>query len=169
MSNRLDEMQDRSYPVQENMRIQKQYWGIERIGGWILLIIVTLTLFGLFSDGMLSTTTARGVDNTLHVEYERFMRNGATSNLIIDASGLQGLGRIEITGEMLEGSTLESIHPQPKSASTLEKTGISLQVLGDQSGHVRLHLALRADGTGLYRSRIMANGKAIDFWQFIYP
>lgn len=165
-----DELRNRSYPVQEDMRIQRHYWRVERIGGWILLVVVGLTLLGLFSKGLLSTTTAHGPGDALQVEYERFMRNGATTTLIIDASGMPGSPRrIDITGQMLEGATLESVQPQPQAASTVEGNGISLQAMPDHGGHIRLHLALRADGVGFYRSRIEIDDHAIDLWQFIYP
>ncbi|PZE09376.1 hypothetical protein DMX10_31445 [Pseudomonas sp. 57B-090624] len=165
-----EDLRDRDYPVHESMRVQRRLWALERIGSWLLLLVVLLTLLGLFSKGVLSSVEARGAQGRLHVDYERFLRNGATSTLVIDIKGKPGEAlSLELEGEMLEGSTVESIHPQPESGATHRNTGLSLRLQPDAQGHVRVHLGVRADGVGLYRSRILGGGETIDLSQFIYP
>ncbi|CAN7169907.1 hypothetical protein LJR232_000236 [Aquipseudomonas alcaligenes] len=165
-----EDLRDREHPVHECMRVQRHLWMLERIGAWLLLLIVLLTLLGLFSKGLLSSVEAMSPQGQLHVDYERFLRNGATSTLVIDLKGQPGETLdLKLEGEMLEGSTIESIHPQPVSGATHRGTGLSLQLRPDAQGHARIHLGLRADGVGLYDSRVIGNGESVDLTQFIYP
>ena len=46
------EARSRSYPVQENMPVQQRLWLFERLGLWWMLLMVLLTLAGLFSKGV---------------------------------------------------------------------------------------------------------------------
>lgn len=49
-----EEFMSRADPVEEDLRLQRRVWRFERIGWVTLLIIVGLTLAGLFSKGPLS-------------------------------------------------------------------------------------------------------------------
>lgn len=165
-----DDSRSRSYPVQEDMPIQRGHWSIERAGAWILLIIVLLTLLGLFSRGPLSNVQARSQAGDLQVEYERFLRNGATFTMVVDLHGQPGAERrLDIGGELLEGITIESIQPEPVSTSSYRNTGLSVLVKPDAEGNVRVHFSLRADGIGLYRSTVSTGSSQIELSQFIYP
>lgn len=165
-----DDLRERGHPVQESMRVQRRLWVLERVGSWLLLLVVLLTLLGLFSKGLLSSVEASGAQGRLHVAYERFLRNGATSTLVIDVKGAPGETlRLDLEGEMLEGGTLESIHPQPATGATHRGTGMRLQLRPDAQGHARIHFSVRADGVGLYRSRVLGGGEVVDLSQFIYP
>lgn len=160
----------RSHPVQEDMLIQHGYWSIERAGAWMLLIIVVLTLLGLFSRGPLSTVQAGSQDGDLKVEYERFLRNGATFTMVVDVHGKPGAEqRLNIGGELLEGTTIEAIQPEPTSTATYLNSGLSLLVKPDAQGKVRIHFSLRADGVGLYRSTVSTQASKVELTQFIYP
>jgi hypothetical protein len=171
MSNHLDsELCDRTSPVRESMKVQRRLWLVERVGFWILLLTVLLTLMGLFSNGLLSNATAGPVGDVVQIKYERFMRSGTTATLVVDLRGPPNASRwITITGEMLEGAILESIQPQPLSSATSDRSGVAFHVTPDQNGDTRLYISLRVEGVGLYRSHIGVDGTSISLWQFIYP
>lgn len=160
----------RCRPVQENMPVQQRMWLVERLGVWWMLLMVLLTLAGLFSKGLLSTHQVRSVEGQLSVHYERFLRNGATSVLVIDVQGQPGATLpIAIEGELLDGLTVESITPPVQRAATFGNTGMQLQLIADAGGHARVHLAVRADGLGRYRSLIHGGAGSVRLSQFIYP
>lgn len=162
--------QSRTTPVVENIPAQQRLWRTERVGLWLMLAMVLLTLLGLFSKGPLSSRQVSSANGELKLEYERFVRNGATSTLVVDVQGKpDALVTVTFEGELLEGATVESITPTEQQAATYRGTGLQLQVHGDAQGRARLHLAIRADGVGPYRSAVMAAGQRLGLNQFIYP
>ncbi|HKS12719.1 MAG TPA: hypothetical protein VJS90_06725, partial [Pseudomonas sp.] len=82
-----DEHHARQYPVSEDMRMQRRVWRFERLGWYGLLVVVGLTLAGLFGNGPLSDRTANSADGRVQVEYARFSRNGAGEQLRIRVKG----------------------------------------------------------------------------------
>lgn len=81
------EREARQSPVEENIRVQYFHWRFERIGFWVLLTLMALAVLGLFSQGIFSHVRAQTVSGSLAVEYQRFLRNGATSTLVLSLHG----------------------------------------------------------------------------------
>ena len=165
-----NQMQDRRYPVEEDLALQRKIWRFERIGWYALVVIVALTLCGLFSHGPLSTTTAVSTSKDLVVEYERFHRNGGVNTMVIHSHGEPGRPQTVVIGEaMMKGFSIDSMQPQPLSSAASEK-GLRLTLASDDDGGSTLYLAWRSDGTGLYTSRISVQGGGeVSLTQFIYP
>jgi len=164
-----DEFHDRDYPIKEDMRLQKQLWKLERFG-WIALCgLVAITLLGVFGSGPLSRTEARTPSGELLVDYERFERNGASSQLQVKArAGGDGKVWLSIDGALLERFTIESIHPQPITAESFG-TGLRLQFQPDAQGWTTAYFSLHPDGIGPAKSVARLNGQSVTLSQFIYP
>lgn len=45
------DLHNRHYPVEEDMALQRRVWRFERIGWYALLLLIGLSLAGLFSKG----------------------------------------------------------------------------------------------------------------------
>ncbi len=63
-----DDFRDRSYPVEEDIGFQRKVWRFERIGWYALLLIIVLTLAGVFSKGPLSSKHAVSTDGNLSAD-----------------------------------------------------------------------------------------------------
>lgn len=164
-----DERQSRCVPVKENMRVQQRFWFIEQLGCVLLPAIILLTLLGMFSNGLLSDTVRASPGNDLQVHYERFLRNGATTLMVIEAHHAGDAPvQITLTGEPLDNTTLESLYPQPLASASLHD-GLVFTVQPDATGHARLYLSLRAEGVGLFGSSVGVAGETVSLRQFIYP
>lgn len=164
-----DEAQSRRVPVEENIRVQQRFWFIEQLGCLLLPAMVLLTLLGVFSNGLLSDTVGASPGNDLQVHYERFLRNGATTSMVIEAHHAGDAPvQITLTGEQFDNTTLESLYPQPLTSESLHD-GLSFTVQPDATGHARLYLSLRAEGVGMFRSRVGIAGETVSLRQFIYP
>ena len=48
-----DELVSRQQPVQEDMTMQQRVWRFERVGWYLLVVIVLLGLAGVFGNGPL--------------------------------------------------------------------------------------------------------------------
>lgn len=165
-----NDLHSRRYPVNEDMALQRKVWRFERWGWYGLIVLIALTLAGLFSKGPLSTADVRSADGQLRVEHQRFLRNGASDVLVIH---LQGKARepleVAIRGELLRGFNVEMLQPQPLKASTAGE-GVKLWLLSDNDGKAVLYLTLRSDGVGSFVTQVaLATGASVRFSQFIYP
>ncbi|CRM87104.1 hypothetical protein [Pseudomonas sp. 22 E 5] len=165
-----NDLHSRSYPVNEDMTLQRKVWRFERWGWYGLVVLMALTLAGLFSKGPLSTADVRSADGQLRVEHQRFLRNGSSDVLVIH---LRGKARepleVALSGELLRGFNVEMLQPQPLKASTAGE-GVKLWLLTDDDGHAVLYLTLRSDGVGSFDTQVaLSNGASVRFSQFIYP
>lgn len=165
-----DELRNRTYPVQEYMHVQQRHWRLERIGWLVFLLIVLLAALGVFSQGALSEATARSADGALVVDYQRFERTSAVSEMTIRLQGkpTQVL-RLEITGDLMDKFSIQGIQPAPLSSDSFQD-GIRLAFRADQAGNAAVYLALRSAAPGWSRSQfVMAGTSPIAVDQFIYP
>ncbi|AMS18017.1 hypothetical protein BK636_23895 [Pseudomonas chlororaphis] len=165
-----DDLLPRSQPIQEDMALQRKVWRFERVGWYALVVVVLLTLAGLFSRGPLSTRDISSADGSLRVEYQRFLRNGATDSLTLHLrGGARQLLEVEIAGELLQGFSVQALQPEPLKASSAG-AGIRLWLRADADGQARLYLTLLSTGVGFYDSRIrLADHPPLSISQFIYP
>jgi hypothetical protein len=164
------EMQDRRHPVDEDIALQRRIWRFERAGWYVLVAVVLLTLFGLFSHGLLSSTTVTSTQKDLTVEYERFHRSGGVNAMVIRSRVEPGKPHTIVLGNsMMEGFSIDSIQPQPVSSAGARQ-GLRLTLNGDDHGDSTLYLAWRSDGLGLFKSDISVEGGGqVSINQFIYP
>lgn len=164
------DLHSRTYPVSEDMALQRKVWRFERLGWYVLLLLIGLTLAGLFSKGPLSTTQVRSDDGRLWVEYQRFSRNGSSDALVIHMQGkAQAPLELEIRGELLRGFNIDMLQPQPLKASAAGD-GLRLWLLTDDTGRAALHLTLRSEGVGRFTTQVsLHRGPAVNLSQFIYP
>lgn len=164
-----DEFRSRDYPIREDLPLQRRLWAFERIGWYALGLIVLLTLLGAFGTGPLSWREARSADGALTVRFERFERNGASSQLdIVSRADAGTLVWITVEGDLPRRFTVEGIQPEPaRTASTAD--GFRFALYPDPQGQAVAHLALRPNGVGPVRSSVGANGQRVAIGQFIYP
>jgi hypothetical protein len=164
------EFTSRSYPVQEDMDQQRRAWRFERIGWFVLLTLVALTLAGLFSKGPLSSVEPQTADGKLKVSYERFSRNGAQDDFVITSAGIPGEMRyLVLSGELLKGVSIESLNPQP-AHSRSDGGDLVVPMKADSKGIATLYLTVRSNGVGLYYGRIrLLDGAELSIPKFIYP
>lgn len=170
MSEQEKQDKPRPYPIEEDPIHQRRLWRFERVGWCGLCLVVLLAMLGLFSEGPLSHKQIRNAEGTLLVQYQRFVRNGASSQLLLQARGAPSKPlELVLAGDLLEGFSIETIQPAPQLSSSAGQ-GVQLDVQPDSHGTVRVHLTLRNAGVGLYREEVgIAGGEPVRFTQVIYP
>lgn len=170
MSDIDQQMQNRQHPVAEDIRLQRKVWRFERAGWYVLLVVVVLTLAGLFSKGPLSDVQAISPEGDLDIDYERFHRNGSAYGMVIRARGQPSQPvSILISHPMMDGFSIESIQPQPeRSMGTTD--GLRLTTPADEQGRATLYITWRSEGVGRFKSTVsIPGGGQIVINQFIYP
>ncbi|TDV62596.1 hypothetical protein [Pseudomonas sp. LP_7_YM] len=164
------EFSSRSYPIQEDMAQQRKAWRFERIGWVGLILLIGLTLAGLFSKGPLSQVEPATADGRLQVKYERFSRNGAQDDLIITSKGAAyEILYLVLGSELLEGVSIEGLNPQPEPLRS-EGRDLVIPMKADRNGLATLYLTVRSNGVGLYRGSMhLIGGENLPVPKFIYP
>jgi hypothetical protein len=172
MSDDLDHpgLRSRSYPVSEDMAYQLKVWRFERVGWYVLVLVVVLGLMGVFSRGLISSRDVRSDDGKIEVEYEMFHRNGSTNPMKISVNATPNTAvELELAGQLLEAFSIETLQPEPLRSRSSSQ-GIKLWLQTDLDGQATLYITLRGDGLGFFRSRIASPGtNGVNLEQFIFP
>lgn len=164
------ELRSRKYPIREDMTYQLKVWRFERIGWYVLVLLVVLGLVGVFSRGVISSQDVRSDDGKLRVEYEMFHRNGSVNSMKIAVNATPDSAvELELAGQLLEGFSIETLQPEPlRSRSSSE--GIRLWLQTDHDGEAMLYITLRGDGLGFFRTQVSPpGGNGVKLVQFIFP
>lgn len=155
-----DDYQSRDYPVREDMVYQIKVWRFERCGWYALVILVLLGLLGFFSRGPISSRDIHGSDGKVRVQYEAIHRSGSSNPMTISLVGAPDVAvQIELSGELLDGFTIESLQPTPVRTSSAGG-GMKLWVQTDTQGKANIYLTLRGDGLGVFSTRVVSPGTA---------
>ncbi|WP_085582380.1 MULTISPECIES: hypothetical protein [unclassified Pseudomonas] len=164
------DLRSRQAPIREDMAYQLKVWRFERCGWYVLVLLVLLGLAGLFSRGMISSREVRSADGNVRVGYEMFHRNGSTNSMKISmAAAPEATVELELTGDLLEGFSIETLQPEPVRSRS-SANGLHLWLQADTQGELSLYLTLRGDGLGLFRSHITTPGSdGVTLVQFIFP
>ena len=164
------DLRSREYPIREDMAYQLKVWRFERVGWYILVLVVLMGLMGVFSRGLLSSRDVRSEDGKVRVEYEMFHRNGSTNSMKITLSSTpDSQAELELAGQLLEGFSIETLQPEPLRSRSSSQ-GIMLWLQTDLDGRATLYITLRGDGLGFYRSQISSPGiNGVKLVQFIFP
>lgn len=164
------DLRSRQFPFREDMAYQLKVWRFERWGWSTFVLFVALGLLGLFSRGLISSQDVRSGDATVRVEYEMFHRNGSTNSMKISVRTTpESMVELDMTGELLDGFSIETIQPQPLYARSSAQ-GIRWRMQADSQGQANLYLTLRGDGLGLFRSGVRSAGSSdVKLTQFIFP
>lgn len=164
-----DDLRSRSFPVHEDMPLQIKVWKVERIGWYLLFLIMLVALLGLFGAGPLSKAEAVSPNGDLRIQYDRFDRNGASNEMVVKAKAdEQGKVWLVIDGALLQRFTIEGIQPEPASAEGF-RDGMRLELEPDSEGWATAYFALRATGIGPVRTSISSGDQSVEVGQFIYP
>ena len=165
-----DELASRHYPVQEDMRWQRRESLIQRIGEYVLIVIVIMGACGLFSKGILSDGQAQSPDGSVSLHYERFGRIDSNMNLRIRVAPQAG-ERFTVTlgSGALDALQIQSLQPQPLQAITRDNTLQLTYASETAEGHV-IWLGIQPQAAGRVALSVHVNHQVpVTVSQWIYP
>ena len=158
--------------VEEDLQFLKREWRFQRIGWFVMLLLLLAALIGAFGRGPLSETRI-GDPRVFSAEFSRMVRHGAIDELkIFVGPGLQSDStvRIGISRTYLAEFKIEDVQPEP---SQQEAAGdfITYQFIRtDPRSPLEISLKLRPEGYASVRGRLQLNhGGALELRQFIMP
>jgi hypothetical protein len=168
--------------IAEDIELERRTWTVEHIA-WVAMVLILLAaLAGIFGNGPLSWASASSSDSNLVIEYQRFVRNQARSDLRIrifpEAVEADRGARIWISREYLERSKIASIAPEPEHVESTPDGMIFTFLVPKQENDSVIHLRLDIETIGRIRGRVgLVRGAAtqpqpnqiVAMSQFAYP
>ncbi len=135
----------------EDMRFQRAEWRVQRIGRLLMLAIVIAALAGVFGDGPLATRFHASGDGVLQVEYDRFVRVGASARLLVKTADGRRIQDIAVTFDDPAAIEVGSIETSPLLL-TAGDGGAASDASTPQARAWTLHL--EAQRSGIHRITI---------------
>ena len=142
----------------------------ERLTHRVAVVAMTLVVLGgalgVFGYGPIASTTRHG--DGITVTYDRFARNGAPLQLMVEHSG-EGPPRVWVDDTVLDAMQLERVVP---AAATERRTaaGVTFDFDGANTADGTTTFALTGNDVGIVRGRIgRSPTEAVPIWILLYP
>lgn len=100
--------------IDQDLGFQRREWVLQRVGWWVLTTFVVAALFGVFGGGLLSSATAGREGSALWIDYERFVRVGTTSRILVHFGEATAARELRINRDFFESLRVEQIVPEPE-------------------------------------------------------
>ena len=145
--------------IEEHLTFQRRQLVVQHVGLAAMLAIVVASILGLFGDGLFSVTTATDDTEALSVEYDRFVRSGADTELTItyepaDAASEPGQIAILIGADYVDNVQVDGLLPEPVEGIWSGEGVTYVFETADLSMPFELTLWLAPDEVGRYPGEV---------------
>lgn len=154
---------------------QRRVWRTQHVAWGVMAAFVLAGLFGLLGSGGLGRGSVTAPDGTLQVDYERFLRRGNRTTLVIRVrpagnAPAPALG-LRIDQPYLDGMRVESVFPPPRRAQAgRDHVTLDFDVDPLQPGPLTVTIHLLPERVGARQAAIRAEGgPPVAFRQWVYP
>ncbi|HEX6978868.1 MAG TPA: hypothetical protein VF342_06175 [Alphaproteobacteria bacterium] len=163
----------RDLHVDADLAFQKRSWRVQRIGWAVCAILLAAAALGFFGAGAFSTTTAGSPAAGFWVEYERFVRGFAPSELIVHVDRRLVAGdrvNIVLGGDYVRAVELRTLLPPAASAgASPDGAVIAFDAVGGP-GELRFVFQIRFSRPGPAAGRVGLQGApALETRHWVYP
>ncbi len=160
--------------IGQDLGFQRREWLVQRFGWVAMGLVILAALAGLMGTGPLSQATARSPDGNLRLEYLRFERRHAPTEVRMEIDGSavrEGEVRVWVDEAFLDRIELEQVIPEPEEV--LSEPGRMVYVfpaVSDPSQSIEVTFQLEQDVTGVHTDTVgLVDGPELVFWQVVYP
>lgn len=171
MAERLHEWESRTFPVREDMKFQRRYWMFQRFAWVGLGALIVAMILGLFSNGPLSRITADADSGAFAVNYQRYYRLGAASDLTLRLGPRAARDlTVRFDQALLRSFALETIRPMPvRSEADANALVFTFRVASDGGGDIRFSIRPTRAGRAQGEITLGPSGDAVTLETFVYP
>jgi len=165
-------MSERTLDVPHDDSFQRTEWRLQRVGWAAWAAIVLAALAGLLGTGPLSHARSSATDESISVNYDRFLHYHQPTVLEVLVRRLEGDGQIhlKLNRSLLDRIQIIRIEPEPKERK-LAADGVVCVFAHDgtpEVGKVQIHYEFEDFGPSSGRIELIGHGSA-SFQQFVYP
>jgi hypothetical protein len=163
--------ESRDLEIDQDLEFQRREWRVQRVGWGVLTAFVLAATLGLFGGGPISSAQAGEPGAPLWVEYDRFIRTGAPTRIVVRGGmAPEGGLHLRMPRRYFEAFRIERMIPEPQ-AITIGDADVDLQ-FGREAGVANtftLIFDVEPLRAGRHEAAFQANGNpAVTFAQFAY-
>lgn len=160
--------------IDQDLAFQRHEWKAQRVGWWALTAFVLAATLGVFGKGPLSHARAGTPGAPLWVDYDRFVRVGSGTRIVVNGQaaahgGADSVFVVRMNRQYFDGIRIEQLSPQPISM-TVGADVVDLHFAGAAAG-TRVTVVLDVEPLRAGRSHARfttARGEHVSFTQFAY-
>lgn len=164
---------NRDFQLNEDEAFVRKQYVVQRIGWVLMAALVIAALMGAFGRGPLSHKTAHSADRSLSVEYDRFCRSQAQTELKLTASENSVTGgtlRLGLDRKYMSTFEVVDINPRPERTDLSSEHATLVYRVPKHGGPLVVKLILEPTEPGWLEAAAGIEGKdRIVFKQFVYP
>jgi len=154
--------------LERQLRFHRLEWRVQRIGWFAVAVFLALAVAGAFGGGPLSHAHAEGATGC--IEYERFVRAAAPSEIVITpaAGAAHGVSRVEISADYFDAVRVEHVLPEPTSVRRIGDRRVYEFATATSGASIYFEI----DPQQLWRHRAVVRidgGPPLELSQFTYP
>ncbi|MGV3762779.1 hypothetical protein [Parapedobacter sp.] len=154
-----------SLELDEKLSSQLEHWKAQKIGGLAIMVVIVLTAFGLFGNGVVSSKKVEKAGITL--QYERFLRRKKEMDVRWQLDhGQQLIFRIPI--RYLANFKVERIVPDGYETQLADEY-VTYTFRADRLTDAIVHFYLTPQQTGSVTGEWMIDTTRFQIKHFIYP
>jgi len=153
-----------SLEIEEHIHLHITGWIVQRIGWALMLLFIALAALGLFGDGILSRERLN--HDGISIQYERFFRHEAQTEIRIQAPAATHSVMVELSPAFNRNYTIDRILPDPAERRIVNG---AVLLTFPALGAADIRLIVEPAEVGGSSSRVAVNGNAFELSSFIYP
>lgn len=158
--------------IDEDIQLESTNWKVQRVSWVIMALIVVAALLGFTGNGgigNLQRLKAGDSAEGLEIEYERFLRRGAPSEIKVKLapSTNDSLTDLRISKDFYEKLEIDKIVPEPSQVYT-HKQGITYRFVSAHEPFTVIFY-LKPAGMGSLPLQFATSKKQVAITPFIYP
>jgi hypothetical protein len=158
---------DQPSAFQSELEYHRREWAVQRIGWILMAIVLAAAVAGVFGGGPLSRTSAPA--GAHRVEYERFARYGARTEIVVNVAKESADGQaatVAIGHSFLDDYRVEAVTPEPRA--TMD-AGEHVSFTFDATSGARIIFRLEPDAMGRHSGEVRIGSDSVHVSQFVYP
>lgn len=155
--------------MDQDLPFQRVNWGVERIGWIAMATVLVAALLGLFGRGWLSHTIASDASDRLVVEYDRFLRADAKTELRVHARSGKDTLHLSFDAEYLRAFEMDKVIPEPLKVTLTASEHTYVFSVGESAARVEVALVLLPKRCGKVEGRVRSDEASVAISHFVYP
>lgn len=157
--------------IEEDIELEHTNWKMQRVGWVLMTLLIIAALLGFFGKGglaIVNNKTAGDSETGLEVEYEKFLRRGAPSELTVSLAGESAsVKQIRFSKDFFDRVRVEQVIPEPAEV-IMEDEGISYYFnLSGNNPQIKFYL--KPMKMGNMHLLVQQQNKQVSLSQFVYP
>ncbi|WP_129990964.1 hypothetical protein [Rahnella sp. CFA14(1/10)] len=165
------QFEQRTTPVEENIKWIKTAWRLERIGFFLLGLFILYALLGGFSQGWLSDSLYQNDPTSTQITYEKYLRSDTESPLIIAYPVKQEKSdHIILSGKFVNEYDIINVSPE---SAVIHRSPGTMIIYPNNPGVANtgsVQLTLKPREFGIYTLSVTANNNSpFIFKQIVFP